>query len=493
MNTTLWIVVGYLGLLVGLGIISSFFFRRTSSDFFVASRSIGPFMLLMSVFGTTMTAFALVGSTGKAFSHGIGAFGLMASWSGLVHSAVFFLVGIRLWAIGKRHGYVTQCQFFRERFQSPALGYVLFPILIGLIIPYLLIGLLGAAGTMKAQGVPPWLTGLVLCSVVLVYVFFGGIRSTVWANTFQTMVFMIMGVVAFVVISKAMGGFLAASQNVLENRPDLLSRGGIDPKTQHAHYGHLQFFSYFLVPLSVGMFPHVFQHWLTARSAKAFRLTVIAHPICILIVWLPCILIGIWAAGHGIESPNPNAVLGKTLAVLVKSPVLSGLLLAGILAAIMSSLDSQFMCMSTMFTHDIADRLAPRPLTDKQKLVVGRIFVVLIVATVYGLSLLEPRKVFELGVWCFSGFSGLFPIVFAAVYWRRVTKHGAMAAVLATTVSWIALFWRADFGKASETNTLFMGAMPVLWIVLASTASLIVVSLLTRAPDKAHVDRFFSK
>lgn len=491
MTSSLWVVVGYLIALLTLGVGSSFAFRRTSSDFFVASRSIGPFMLLMSVFGTTMTAFALVGSTGKAFAHGIGAYGLMASWSGLVHSAVFFLVGIRLWAIGKRHGYVTQCQFFRERFQSPALGYVLFPILIGLIIPYLLIGLLGAAGTMKAQGVPPWLTGLVLCSVVLVYVFLGGVRSTAWANTFQTLVFMVMGVVAFVVISRALGGFVEATGKVLENRPDLLSRGGTDPKTQLPHYGHLQFFSYFLVPLSVGMFPHVFQHWLTARSAKAFRLTVVAHPLCILLVWLPCILIGVWAAGHGIESANPNAVLGKTLAVLVSSPILSGMLLAGILAAIMSSLDSQFMCMSTMFTHDIAERLASKPLTDRQKLVMGRIFVVVIVAVVYGLSLLEPRKVFELGVWCFSGFSGLFPIVFAAVYWKRATKHGAMAAVLATAVSWTALFWRADFGKASETDTLFLGAMPVLWIVLASIASLVVVSLLTPPPDRKVVARFF--
>jgi solute:Na+ symporter, SSS family len=43
------------------------------------------------------------------------------------------------------------------------------------------------------------------------------------------------------------------------------------------------------------MFPHVFQHWLTARSAKTFRLTVVAHPLCIIIVWLPCVLLGVWA------------------------------------------------------------------------------------------------------------------------------------------------------------------------------------------------------
>ena len=58
-----------------------------------------------------MTAFALVGSTGKSFERGIGTYGLMASISGLVHAAIFFLVGIRLWAFGKKYGYITQIQF----------------------------------------------------------------------------------------------------------------------------------------------------------------------------------------------------------------------------------------------------------------------------------------------------------------------------------------------------------------------------------------------
>ncbi|MCH9023519.1 MAG: sodium:solute symporter family protein, partial [Planctomycetes bacterium] len=74
--TPLYVIMGYLGLLILLGYFSQRYFRGTSQDFFVASRSIGPFMLLMSVFGTTMTAFAPVGSTGKSFEKGIGVYGL---------------------------------------------------------------------------------------------------------------------------------------------------------------------------------------------------------------------------------------------------------------------------------------------------------------------------------------------------------------------------------------------------------------------------------
>jgi len=312
------IVVGiYLSLLLGLGLVCSRFFRGTSADFFVASRSIGPFVLLMSVFGTTMTAFALVGSTGKAFGYGIGTYGLMASWSGLIHSAVFFLVGIKLWAIGKRHGYMTQCAFFRDRFESDKLGYVMFPILVALVVPYLLIGIMGAgtvvAGVTGPKGpnpgafpelfastngaVPPWLTGLVVSAVVLIYVFMAGVRGAAWANTFQTLVFMATGIIAFVLISDALGGMKAASEAVEANAPEHLAREG--------KIGRVHFFSYLFIPLSVGMFPHLFQNWLTARSAKTFRTTVILHPVCIMVVWVPCVLIGIWACLL-YTSPSPR-------------------------------------------------------------------------------------------------------------------------------------------------------------------------------------------
>src|SRR5690606_30813697 len=142
--TTFYILVGYLSLLVGLGLLSSRFFKGTSADFFVVSRSVGSFLLLMSIFGTTMTGFAIVGSTAKSYTNGIGVYGLMASWSGLIHSAVFFAVGIKLWAVGKRYGYVTQCEYFRARFESDRIGYILFPILVLLVIPYLLVGVIAA-------------------------------------------------------------------------------------------------------------------------------------------------------------------------------------------------------------------------------------------------------------------------------------------------------------------------------------------------------------
>ena len=295
--TTVYVIVIYLGLLLGLALFSKTLFRGTSKDYFVASHSIGPFMLLMSVFGTTMTAFALVGSTGKAFERGVGTYGLMASASGLIHAACFFLIGIKLWAIGKRYGYVTQIQFFRARFDSKGFGYLLFPILVALVIPYLLIGVIGAGkviyGVTAAKmtpkgeipglfpelfaatqgGVPPWLTGLIICAVVLTYIFAGGSRAAAWANTFQTIVFMCMGILAFYLISNKLGGVGAAIEQANDaHKVRTVSGGG------HVGVSPMMFATYMFIPLSVGMFPHLFQHWLTAKSAKSFKLTVVAHP-----------------------------------------------------------------------------------------------------------------------------------------------------------------------------------------------------------------------
>jgi SSS family solute:Na+ symporter len=112
-RTPLVVVLAYMGLLILLGVGAKLVSRGTSSDYFVVGRSVGAFLMLMSVFGTTMTAFAMVGSTGKAYDLGIGVYGLMASSSAVVHSLVFFVVGMKLWAIGKREDYVTQVQFFR--------------------------------------------------------------------------------------------------------------------------------------------------------------------------------------------------------------------------------------------------------------------------------------------------------------------------------------------------------------------------------------------
>ena len=138
-------------------------FTGSKKDYQLASHSIGPFLLLMSLFGTTMTAFALVGSSGEAFKEGIGVYGMLASSSGIIHSLCFFLIGVKVWSLAHRHGYTTQIEYFRDRLGSDKIGLLLFPILAGLVIPYLLIGVMSSgvvlqsmtAGAFEPIGSPP--------------------------------------------------------------------------------------------------------------------------------------------------------------------------------------------------------------------------------------------------------------------------------------------------------------------------------------------------
>ena len=597
------IIILYLASLLFLGFFASKLFRGTKKDYMLASNSIGPFLLLMSIFGTTMTAFALVGSSGEAWKEGVGVYGMLASSSGIIHSLCFFLIGVKLWALGRRFGYTTQIQYFRDRLKTDWIGVLLFPILVGLIIPYLLIGVMaggtvmnqmtdGAFGEPKREppkfeklsekaaeisgiykkasaaleaeneedvekflgeanakivalhggklpgapdaqkALPKWAGSLLICGVVLVYVFFGGMRGTAWANAFQTIVFMILGVVTFVYLSYAIGGQkdkglfdnLKAATAKVTPETKLKSQIGVwgkvakdsasddkgvaikasvlakklKPVSELKEFktrkdmSFLKFVTYMFIPLSVGMFPHLFQHWLTAKDANSFKIPVICHPLFIMIVWVPCVLIGIWGTTTGYAG-SPNGIL----VFLVKTQtgaVLGGFLSAGILAAIMSSLDSQFLCIGTMFTTDIVNHYAPGKYNDKQQLWIARAFIIGIVALTYCLSLLSISSVFALGVWCFSGFSALFPLVFASVYWKRLTTAGGYACVIVAAASWITFFYLAIQSGNIRTYTVDFGeyqTMPVVWMIMASTISMIVVSLITPAMDEEHLERFF--
>ena len=481
---TLLILGLYLSLVLAVGLYGHRLFRGTGEDFFLASRTIGPFVLLMTLFGTHMTAFSLLGASGEAYSKGIAVFSLMASSSALVVPVVFLVIGARLWRIGKQHAWLTQVQFFRERWGSEGLAVLLFFMLVAFLVPYLLIGVMGGGLTFEeiTDGqVPRWLGSLVICLVVSVYVSAGGVRSTAWANTFQTLVFMALGALTFVVIVRNLGGLSNALEQV---DPALLMHGDRVPVTMLV--------SYTLIPLSVGMFPHIFMHWLTARSEKAFRLPVIAYPLCVAIVWLPSVLLGTLgsAAVPGLQGPAANSVLLQMISLRAPD-ILVGLLGAGVFAAVMSSLDSQILSLSTLFTQDIVGRFSlTKSFDGAQQVRLGRIFVLLILVMTYALSLISNRSIFRLGIWSFTGFAALFPLVVAALYWRRSTKYGAWSAAVTVVVLWLYYFYRG--WQMPEYTVADTGLMPVVVLVACSSLAMIVGSLLGPEPDPQLAERFFS-
>ena len=511
--------------------------REKPEDYFLASRSLGPFVFLFSLFGTNMTAFAILGSSGHAFSNGIVTFGLMASSSGLVIPLTIFLIGTRVWALGKKFGFMTPVQMFRDRWECGNIGTLIFVVQAVLLVPYIIIGIMGGGTTLNVISggfVPYWFGGAIVAMVVMSYVFFGGMRGTAWVNTFQTILFLTFGVIAIVVIGYGMGGFSSAANAMLASPAlaPLLTRERISP---------LYFFSYTFIPLSAIAFPHILIFCLTAEKMNHFKKTVIFYPLCILAIWLPCVFLGVMAnrvtdipqIKARQEARRVLATQGKTMAPEARDELreqaagddvimlllqryaplwLAGLLGAGIMAAVMAS-DSQILALSTMFTEDVfAFYGGKRRFGERVQVQTGRIFIVIITVVAYAVALRAPETIFELAIqYAFSGFAALSHLLVAALFWKGSTKWGALAVTLwtAAAVVAVAIFQHAVPAPApgpplvawavggtevlSRTpgGTAVFGFMPVVPMVLVSVLLMVIVSLVTRKPEQSTVAKYF--
>ena len=217
-----------------------------------------------------MTAFSILGASGLAYHRGIGVFGMLASASAFVIPLSIFFIGTRLWALGKKFGHMTQVQFLRDRWECSFVGTLIFALTAVMLVPYIIIGVMGGGQTLQAISggkVPYWAGGAIVALVVMSYVFFGGMRGTAWVNTFQTLMFLCFGWMAFVLIGKHLGGFDQVMQRLAENpaTATLLTRQRIPMA---------EFFSYAFIPLSSIMFPHVAIMCMTAKKASSFKTTV---------------------------------------------------------------------------------------------------------------------------------------------------------------------------------------------------------------------------
>ncbi len=533
------VVFIYLAIVLYIGI---FAFRRAkgkekAEDYFLAGRSIGPFVFLFSLFGTNMTAFAILGSSGHAFTNGIVTFGLMASSSGLVIPLTIFLIGTRVWALGKEYGFMTPVQMFRDRWECSHIGTVISVVQAALLVPYIIIGIMGGGtvlNTVSGGLVPFWFGGAIVALVVMGYVFFGGMRGTAWVNTFQTILFLIFGAIALVVIGVGMGGYKNAAQQMLSSPAlaPLMTRERISP---------LYFFSYTFIPLSSIAFPHILIFTLTAKKLDHFKRTVILYPLCILAIWLPCVFLGVMAnrvtdvpqIRAKQEARRVLATQGKTMAPAERDELreklagddvvlrlleryaplwLAGLLGAGIMAAVMAS-DSQILALSTMFTEDVFAFYGGKArFGEAAQVHTGRLFIVIITVIAYAVALRAPETIFELAIqYAFSGFAALSPLLIAALFWRGSTKWGALAVTVWVAIAVVAVaafqavvpapapgpatvLWSlggTEVLSRTPGGTAVFGFMPVVPMVLISGLLMIVVSLVTAKPKQSTLARYF--
>jgi SSS family solute:Na+ symporter len=510
--------------------------RAGAEDFFLAGRSLGPFVFVLSLFGTNMTAFSILGSSGHSFTNGIVTYGLMASSSALIIPLSLFFIGTRIWSLGHRYGFMTPVQMFRDRWECGHIGTVIVAVQAILLVPYIIVGVMGGGTTLAALSgglVPYWAGGALVALVVMSYVFFGGMRGTAWVNTLQTLMFLAFGLLAVIAVGIGMGGFGHVFEGMLATpgQAALLTRERVSP---------WYFFSYTFIPLSSIAFPHIGIFCLTARKLSHFKRTVILYPICMVAIWLPCVFLGV-AANRATEVPAIASKLEARAAIAASGPALEpaerdrlrraaagddvmirlvehyapiwlvGLLGASVMAAVMAS-DSQILALSTMFTEDVftyyggTARFGPRVQVQ-----MGRLFVVLLTVIAYAIALRVPQSIFDVASqFAFAGYSALAPLLVAALFWRRSTKWGALAVVLwvGAGIATIAavqfnvpppagpptVLWQLGEVRVvsrAAAGLLVFDMLPVVTLTVGSVLLMWLVSLATPAPRPATLARYF--
>ncbi len=517
------VVIGiYLAIVVYISIFAFRQGKSTGEDFFLASRTIGSLVFFLSLFATNMTAFAILGSSGLSYKLGIGVFGLMATSSGFVIPMTLFFIGTRLWALGKKHGHMTQVEYFRDRWECSTIGTVIFALSVAMLVPYMIISIKGGGEVLSniSQQLGPdgkmvpliseTIGCLIVAVTVTIIVFFGGMRGTVWVNIFQTILFLLFGFVAVWAISRKLD-FGEIIQKMGESKTEnaLVTRSKIDPWF---------FWSYTLVPLSSIMFPHMSIMCLSARKVSAFKRTVVVYPIAIMLIWLPCVFLGVIGAHEFPALLKTGKTDGILLLMLAKyaHPFLAGILGAGIISAVMGSDCHQVLAVSTMFTKDIFQYYGgDKKYGEKGAVYFGRGFILLITVIAFVIALYTKESIFDLAVrFAFSGFAAMSPVMIAALFWKRSTKWGALASTLYVGGMLIGFYCLSQkFAIPIDAKTPFVpiwtvaekvvltiykngdirffGMHSVVPMVFGSAIAMVIGSLLTPPPSKATIEKYF--
>jgi SSS family solute:Na+ symporter len=169
------------------------------------------------------------------------------------------------------------------------------------------------------------------------------------------------------------------------------------------------FWSYTRIPLSSIMFPHMALRCCAARTATAFRRTVVLYPVAIMAIWLPCVFLGVVGTQLAPGLINPDGILLHVLNA--HAPVwLAGILGAGIMSAVMAS-DNQVLAMSTMFTKDVFTHYGGNvKYGERGSVFFARAFILGLTAVAYVVALITPVSIFDLAVrFAFSGFAAMAP------------------------------------------------------------------------------------
>ncbi len=451
--------------------------KNTAEDYFLANRSLGAIVLFFTLSATNFSAFTFLGFSGSGYRIGISYYPMMAWGTGFA-ALTFYVIGDRVWRLGKQQGLITPAELIAQRFPSQPLKLVFLAVMVIFTLPYLTLQPIGAGYLLEnlTEGQIPYFVGATFLTLAIVfYVCIGGMKSVALTDVFQGLLMFVLMIVALVAIADALGGIGSANQALYALKPELFTRQGADN-----FFTEKKWFSYLCLWIfALPMLPQMFMRFYTPKTSDSLKVATIFYPIITTILFICPVLIGMW--GHLAFPDLTGEAVDRIFPLMLgeyTSKLLASLVMVGALSALMSTLDSQLLALSSMLTRDVYTAYFRPQASLSEQTWVGRLLIVVLAIAGLILAYQPPESLFALATEAFTGLSVLFPTVIAALYGRNVPPTSCLLSILAGEGILVGL----QTGVIPPSFT--FGFLPVIPIVTISSLIIILGTLLLPTRDK---------
>ncbi|CAH8233687.1 sodium/proline symporter PutP [Vibrio aestuarianus] len=465
----------YLILMLAIGVIA---YQRTknSSDYFLGGRSLGPWPAALSAGASDMSGWLLLGLPGYAYAAGIEAFWLaggllLGTWANWLVNAK------RLRTYSITTDSLTLPEFLSRRFndKSKLIQTISAFFILLFFLFYTSSGLVAGGKLFETVFGLDYSTAVIIGTVCVVsYTLFGGFLAVSWTDLVQGL--LMAAALMIVPIAAMNGGFGQLNSDLSAINPELLTLWN-DVKGEPL--SAVAIIS--LVAWGLGYFgqPHILARFKASRSNK--DLTTARR---IAVIWTAlsmagALLVGLVGLIYVTNTASVELADGEKIFMLLVNaifhPVVAGILLAAILAAIMSTADSQLLVSSSALAEDFYKQVIKQDATSEEIVRVGRFAVILISIVALVLAMTPDSSVLGLVSYAWAGFGAAFgPAVVLSLYWSRMNRNGALAGIIVGGITIVV--WKQLSGGWYDVYEIVPG-------IILSTAAIVIVSLMTGEPE----------
>ncbi len=469
----------YLLMMLGIGV---YFYLRTKnlSDYILGGRKLNGAVAALSAGASDMSGWLLLGLPGAIYVSGFN-----NTWIGigLVIGAYFNwqFVAKRLRIYTEIAGdAITLPDFLENRFNdtSRLLRLSSATVILIFFTIYTSAGLVGGAILFEKTFNLDYNLALLIGSIIIVsYTFLGGFMAVSWTDFIQGILMFLALIIIPAYTMNQIGGWQEALDTVHQINPEYIDI-----------YSGMSLFSIVsLMVWGLGYFgqPHILARFMSIKSASSIPTAQLIGMTWMILSLLGAVLTGFVGIAFFADSPlsNPETVF-IALNQAVMNPWIGGLLLAAILSAIMSTVDSQLLVSSSTIAEDFYKKMIHKEAKQKHLVWIGRLSVVGIALIAVLLASNPESSVLDLVAYAWGGFGAAFgPVIIFSLFWRRMTRNGALAGIVSGAAT--VIFWKQLEGGLFDMYEILPG------FIISSMACLL-VSLVDKKPD-TKIDRVFQK